>query len=607
MHAGLFLVSLCQLFYFRNLTFDPVPNISFAEVWLTPIILFWMGVTFCLMIGAFTRAVTIINYILMLAIFSGFQTFQYHFDYVNIVIGFLFMFAPISRVFSVDRLWLKLKYSTVTREYNPPTQMSEIWFYTFMLMGLGFIYFDSIFNKVGSWMWMSGLGMWLPASLVEAAWVDLTPLLNQEILIKFLGFFTVAYELLFIFLIWYRWARWPLLVVGLGLHLGILLCFPIPLFALVEANLFVLLLPDGFLEHWLGKIKVKSPRLSVFYDQDCPLCQRTRLVIEHFDVQKRVAFKGLQTYAKDEKALAAVSHEDLVENLYSVDTGGRVRNGIETYQKIFAQVWLFWPLAFLLWLPPVKALARGIYGYIARNRVREVCDENSCGVPSSLRPTTRQELDGIKLLNNWNVKKLRIVGLIVFFGFVMGSQAVCTSQSRIINLNAHRFGLGPLFLAYRVKIAARYTKLTTMFFGIQVHNVFMYEDHFENYNHIVGLTYLDPSGKEIWLPICNQNGTPGFYSWDRYWLKWTFRTAARNIKPELLRDGIEKYTAFWASKHGVDLNNATFLVKVKKIDNPTGWEKDFLHHQQSKPWISGGEVRWINKEYHPAIKDIEGL
>ena len=607
LHASVLLVSLLQLFYFRNLTFDPIPNLSYAEIWLTPILIFWIFNTLFLLLGAFTRVVTIINYALTLAIVSGMQTFQYHLDYVCIVVGFLFMFAPISRVLSLDRLWKKLKYSTTTREYIPPAKISALWIYTFMLMGLGLIYFDSMFHKVGSWMWMSGLGLWLPASLPEIVWIDATPLLNQELLMKFLGYLTVAYEFLFIFLIWFRWARWPLLIVGLGLHLGIGVFFPILLFALVEANLFVLLVPDGFFEHWFDKLKSRKPRLAIFYDEECPLCNRTRLVVEHFDVLERVAFKALQNHAATEKALADFTREELVENLYSVDTKGRVSNGIDTYQRIFRQVWAFWPLSVLLWLPPVKALARRIYGYIAANRVREVCNEESCGVPRALLPATRQEIDGIKILNNWSVKKLRLTALMLFFAFVLSSQMICTTQSRIFNLTAQRLGRGAEFRTYQGQIAGRYTKFTTMFFGIQVHGVFMYEDHFENYNHLIGVTYLDAKGKETWLPMCNQEGTSGFYAWDRYWLKWVFRTSGRNIDPALLRNGIERYTAFWATKNGIDLNDATFLVKVKKIDTPTGWEKDFLRRQHARPWISGGQVRWINKQYHPEIKDIESL
>ncbi len=74
-----------------------------------------------------------------------------------------------------------------------------------------------------------------------------------------------------------------------------------------------------------------------------------------------------------------------------------------------------------------------------------------------------------------------------------------------------------------------------------------------------------------------------------------------------LNKGVRDFTAFWAYKNNINLDDAKFLIKVKKIDTPNGWEKDFLNKQIAKPWIDGGFVEWKNKEFISNIKDIESL
>ena len=71
---------------------------------------------------------------------------------------------------------------------------------------------------------------------------------NQQVLMLTLGYATVVFEGLFAFLMWSRRWRWPLLIVGLGLHVGIIVMFPIPWFGLAVVALYSLMVPDGVWE-----------------------------------------------------------------------------------------------------------------------------------------------------------------------------------------------------------------------------------------------------------------------------------------------------------------------------------------------------------------------
>jgi hypothetical protein len=93
-------------------------------------------------------------------------------------------------------------------------------------------------------MWLSGLGFWLPSSLPQNARTNLSWVLNQEYLVQVFGYGILVFELLFLFLIWIRPLRWVLITMGILLHLGIAIAYPIPHFALLMLALYIPLLPD---------------------------------------------------------------------------------------------------------------------------------------------------------------------------------------------------------------------------------------------------------------------------------------------------------------------------------------------------------------------------
>ena len=124
---------------------------------------------------------------------------------------------------------------------------------------IALIYLDSAFYKFASSMWLNGLGMWLPASLPMATWSSFPWLLNNELLVKFLGYLVLIFETVFILLMWFKVFRMPLLVIGVLFHLGILFFFPIPWFALAVICVYCLMVPIRF---W-KKIKIKKINISI--------------------------------------------------------------------------------------------------------------------------------------------------------------------------------------------------------------------------------------------------------------------------------------------------------------------------------------------------------
>ena len=232
------LLEVKQLFTFRSLIFSEVSTPAYQ---ISGLLLLWMLALGLLLVGWFTRAAAILNYAIGVFIIWQMPAFKYHLDFVMTSVNFLLLFLPVSASLSLD-IYFKHR-----RHHNRqlPNQVSSLYVWVLVIVGVGLVYLDSAVNKLSSPMWLSGLGFWLPSSLPQNAQTNLSWLLNQEILVRFIGYGILAFEMLFLFLIWFRPLRWLLLAIGILLHLGIGIAYPIPNFALLMLALYIPLLPDG--------------------------------------------------------------------------------------------------------------------------------------------------------------------------------------------------------------------------------------------------------------------------------------------------------------------------------------------------------------------------
>ncbi len=189
----------------------------------------WASALIMLIHGRFYRFGAVVNYLCCVCVLGYFHLFEYHVDHIYTVVSLFALFLPLS---TSDLNILQ------TRQDGHAQHISLI----LMTLGVGLVYLDSIFYKLPARMWMSGLGYWLPATMPDAVWLNHGWLLNARFLIEIMGRLPLIVEGLFIFLLWFpRLRKWCIL--GAALHLGILLTYPIPLFALAELSFYLLLIP----------------------------------------------------------------------------------------------------------------------------------------------------------------------------------------------------------------------------------------------------------------------------------------------------------------------------------------------------------------------------
>ncbi|WP_347988124.1 DCC1-like thiol-disulfide oxidoreductase family protein [Methylomonas sp. AM2-LC] len=596
------------LIFFNHLIFDPIP---FLDVEFPMIVFFlwlWALVALALAVGYRCQTASIVNYLFWL-IFVNFTPMQRDFDggFDLFMIGanFFLIFMPIDKAFAIDSLRKKWSTPFVHYSHYKAEEVSRLVYYLPVVICLGFLYFDSAIHKMFAQHWRNGLGAWLPSSIpYYISALDLSWLLNIEFLQKFFGYTIIVFQFTFLFFFHNRRFRPLYFWVGVSMHLGIALSFNIYPFGLGMLIFYSLVAPFSWYRFLGNQFRLKKPVLTVFYDQQCPLCCRTVLLLNHFDILQGVDFKPAQVFAKNYPELNSLEEQQLLKDLYALNSKGQLFEGVATYAQILIAMRYPMLFGYVLKLPLIYQFACSRYRKIADNRVRMVCDV-SCDTGPDIRfeKTWYARIFETETTQTAKIKVFMITKVLVVL--------------IILQLNSS-FHYG---LLYRLHVDTRQTALTSVmtdmsnalllvsntFLGITPHALYLH-DHFAEYNHLLAITYLDAKGGEHFLPFINEQGRMLAPNWGRVHSMWANIAVTPNIDEVRLKKFIMKVTAFWGIKSGLDLQNTQFLIKMKKIDAPFEWEKDLRSKNLSGEWRTIGEARWQGKEVKITLPtDIDAL
>ncbi len=597
------------LYYFRHLIFDPVPFIEQASPLLNLLLVLWGLSACCLTLGYRTRLAAVVNYLFWVTfvwLTPLRQDFDGGFDQLMIGSSFLLLFLPSEKALSFDNLRLKLRNSITGRHYQPPRRVPVLCYYIPLIFSLGLLYFDAAVHKLSAEFWRNGLGAWLPPSMpYYTSGIGMDWLLNNKPLERLIGYTLIVFQFVFVFLCCFRPSRIPLLLIGAAFHGGIILSLNIYPFGFGMLAHYVLMAPFAWWRRLGERVRRRQPTLIVFYDELCPLCNRTVIVLRHFDVFNTLAFKGLQTYARQYAALDRIADEELLQDLYALDQSGRLYSGLETYIRILRAMKYTALAGLVLKLPGIYVLANRLYRRIADRRGRRICADG-CPVPiaQSVRQgdpveTFFRRCMGGERQRPYRIAKAFVVilllqlnstihyGLLYRLGMPVQSAAVWTQLDAASN--------GILMLSHT-------------FLGITPHALYMH-DHFAGYNHILAIAYKSSGGQEKWLPFVNEEGRLIAPNWGRVQSMWANIAVTPHINRARLDKFIEKVTAFWGTKLGLDLETTEFIIKLKEIRVSMEWERDLRRKNLSQPWHNVGTAIWKNGNMHvviPAI-DLESL
>lgn len=593
------------LYYFRHLIFDPIPFLDVASPSIHFFLILWGLNALFITVGYHTRFAAVVNYFFWV-IFTTFtpmwQDFDGGFDQFMIGSSLLLIFLPTERALSLDNLKLKLKFSRPGLPYYPPPTVSVLSYYLPLAIALGLLYFDSATHKLFAEHWRNGLGGWLPSTMpYYISAIDMTPILNNEALQKIIGYSIIVFQFIFIFTFYFRPFRVPLMMMGAAFHSGIVLSLNIYPFGFGMLVYYFLMVPFSWWRKLKETLQCEVPALTVFYDQQCPLCNRTRIIVEHFDIFKAIEFKGLQDHARKYPELNNLSDDQLLEDLYALDQKNRLYLGIDTYIQILLKMKYTALLGVMIRIPGIYHAGKQIYRRIADQRTRLTCDE-SCLISTEKNPREECNLRNIyeRYAGTMEQRSRRIAKFLVVVLVLQLNSTIHYGILYRLDSPGKESEIGQVLK----QISNGILSLSHVFLGITPHALYLH-DHLHGYDHILALTYKDSRGQERWLPFVNGEGRLIAPNWGRVQSMWANIAVTPNIEQKHLYKFIEKVTAFWGIKIGLNLQEAEFIIKLKEVEVPVHWQKDLRNHNLNQPWVNIGKVIWKEGSMHIEIPDID--
>lgn len=579
------MAEIFQLFKFRHIIYDRNPFVSVGEIDVAFIFYFWFFIVGMLIFGFATRFTTIVNYLFSVIIFSSADQFEYHVFYAYVGINLMIIFMPISRLLSIDNLIKEVKYTGIGRPYKADRNVLEINYLILVFSVIALVYTDSMFFKVTSKMWMDGLGVWLPASLPMVSWENTSYILNSEFFSKVLGYIVMIFEAVFIFLFWFRKLRVPLLLIGIFFHLGILIVYPIPWFALTAVVVYLLLVPQSFWLWFAAKIKFKKQLFKFYYDAECPLCAKVVVVIRHIDIFNMINCLTVQGNYMDDPAIKSIDEDTLLINIHGVTVSDKVFVGYWAYVQLFKSLIFTYPIGLLLSIPGISHMGKKIYSYIAGDRLTVRCTEENCKLPVVNYPT--EETQDV-LIKGWNQLAITKIFWKLFFFFLILAQSLIIWTKPLLRTHIPKWHTLDKVIGYPYRQTEWFL---TNYFGIVTHAVFMYDRHFEGYNHIFKIEYHNLEKKGL-VPILDDEGMmTDSYLNGAFWVNYTFRVNSPKFSVGKFEKGILPYLRYF--ENDTQRGN-TFVIYVKRIDTKDSWQKDFLNKQIEKPWVKVGTCKILN-------------
>jgi hypothetical protein len=229
---ALFRIVYCSILAFEVAGMWAWRRVYVEAAWIEVLIPLWAASIVLLGLGLLSRWAALANFGLAVVVLAALRPFTSHADVVILTTNLLLLVVPSSGRLSLD-----------ARRGAAVDGVVRMGPDLMLFVGVGLFYADSVLWKLGSHTWTTGLGFWRPAALPQLTRVDLGALLDNRALVLVLGYGILVFEGTFLILMWFRRLRLPLLALGMALHLGIALVFPLTVFGLLMSALMLLLLP----------------------------------------------------------------------------------------------------------------------------------------------------------------------------------------------------------------------------------------------------------------------------------------------------------------------------------------------------------------------------
>jgi hypothetical protein len=203
----------------------------------------------------------------------------------------------------------------------------------------------------------------------------------------------------------------------------------------------------------------------------------------------------------------------------------------------------------------------------------------------------------VKLFKNLTLNDVKFSMVLIFISFCVLTQSLLIySAHPMQSFFSESYKQNVLNVSVK-KIAGGLHSFSKPFFGLTHHAVFGHY-HFDNYDDLIKIEFIDASGCKQLLPITMEDGRPGDYVSGGSWCHWTFRVLNSDVDSTSFRKGIERYTAYWLKNNFRGDLNGHFVLYHKSMTVPDYWEFDALRRDlENNQWDKIGAANWNNNVF----------
>ncbi|MES2559850.1 MAG: HTTM domain-containing protein [Bacteroidota bacterium] len=527
-----------------GITKNPFPFNTFLGIWTLSALL--------MLIGMGSRVASIINYVCVVISYELFwrSGVLSYYDDLLLIGSFLCIFLPVSKTFSVDA---SLK--RIVTGNTQPVFTSQLVYISFITLSLGLMYFGSGVTKLVSPIWQKGIGLWIPMSLPFFKWNAIPGhLADFEWPVKALNYITMAWETLFVAMLFLKRLRAVAIVMGIVFHIGIGLFFHFPMEAMGTLVFYALFVPDSWWDRLSARLET-SAKIEVFIPENNMLAARAWAFLKSIDFRSRF----VQT--------ASPSHESITLATPAVFT-----RLLKTY--IF-----FAPVAWFL----QSGAYRGIQQLVKQ------------ALPSLGKVSSAQVL-------TYSFKRSLLIHFMLFLSLVQCYLSARHVVRKLVSKPSSH--IAPVSYSQPPK-TLNPSWLTRSLFGINGRGLFL-DNALAITRTVYAVRYTDPeTHSSVSFPYANEKGNVVN---DMHVDGTASRPYAHYIQKgnSLSVEGLEKVVRYWLSKKHQKYTDIQFYILNRTYIPPARYEAGYWHKMEVLPWDTAGTARWQNDtfNYVPHIKAI---
>lgn len=365
--------------------FDLMLLLPPGEIWRWYFFWFTVATATMMTLGLFTRFSSVATFLCLMSLQHHFLINQNSGD--NFLrIGLLFTaMSNGGDAFSLDNLIKATRQDWRKEGFRPP--LSAPWAQRMIQLQLAIAYFHTWWCKVAGSEWNDGTAVYYASRYDDIIRFPLPFFLDDLNSIKVLTWGTLLVELALCTLIWWRPARYWVLLLGLALHLGIEYTMNLPMFEWLFMSTFILFVYPEHLSLAMDRIKafvhkyIAKP-CDLVFDGNCIFCVRTAGLVHRLDIFSLVRLHDVHDL-KDSDWKSEVDHDRAKKEILLRTAHGKWLGGFKAFRYMaFRLPWLAL-LAPFLYLPGIAQIGEAVYKIVAANRYALLggrCDHKTCAV-----------------------------------------------------------------------------------------------------------------------------------------------------------------------------------------------------------------------------------